>query len=212
MQQVRVGSSGLVVSRRCLGTGSFGGATPEDQAHAVLDAALERGITTIDTADVYPHASTNGSIGRTEALIGRWMTGRRDQVVIATKGSYPTGPRAWHRGNGRRHLREAVEASLRRLDTDLIDAPTRAADQECRTMAVMRMPAGEESLCLTQLVNEALLHQKVERAIGDRRLPGNTVGFQLLQHIVGTQWPICFEENFQRMAAVGSHALAARCA
>lgn len=121
MQQVRVGSTGLVVSRICLGTGTFGGTTPEDQAHAVLDAALERGITTIDTADVYPHAATNGSIGATEQLIGRWMQGRRDQVVITTKGSQPTGPRAWQRGNGRRHLREAVEASLRRLGTDHID-------------------------------------------------------------------------------------------
>ena len=128
MQQVRVGSSGLVVSRLCLGTGSFGGTTDEQQARFVLDTALDRGITTIDTADVYPHASTNGTIGRTEALIGRWMKGRRDQVVIATKGSYPTGPRAWHRGNGRRHLREAVEASLRRLETDHIDLYLAHAD------------------------------------------------------------------------------------
>ncbi len=67
MQQVRVGSSGLVVSRLCLGTGSFGGTTDEQQARFVLDTALDRGITTIDTADVYPHASTNGTIGRTEA-------------------------------------------------------------------------------------------------------------------------------------------------
>ncbi|MEO1063158.1 MAG: aldo/keto reductase [Actinomycetota bacterium] len=128
MQHVRVGSSGLVVSRICLGTGSFGGPIPEAQACAILDAALDRGITTIDTADVYPHAATNGSIGATEELIGRWMKGRRDEVVIATKGSYPTGPRAWQRGNGRRHLREAVEASLRRLDTDHIDLYLAHAD------------------------------------------------------------------------------------
>jgi aryl-alcohol dehydrogenase-like predicted oxidoreductase len=100
---------------------TFGLQIDEAAARAVLDRAAEGGVTFIDTADVYPLGGGVDLAGTTEDIIGRWLKGRRHQVVLATKCSGRTGPQAWDAGNSRRHILDAVDASLRRLGTDYID-------------------------------------------------------------------------------------------
>jgi aryl-alcohol dehydrogenase-like predicted oxidoreductase len=113
-----LGSSGCVVSTLTLGTMTFGDESDESVSHAQLDAFVEAGGTFIDTADVY--AGTES-----EAIIGRWLAARppevRDQVVIATKGRFPTGTGPNDLGLSRRHLARALDASLRRLGVEAID-------------------------------------------------------------------------------------------
>lgn len=111
----------MPVSQLCLGTMTFGLQCDEDTSRAILDRAYDGGITFIDAADVYPLGGDHTTAGRTEEIIGRWMSGRRDDVILATKASGVMSPRRWDRGNSRKHLVEACEASLRRLDTDYID-------------------------------------------------------------------------------------------
>lgn len=121
MDHVRLGDSGLKVSRLCLGTMTFGMQCDKTESFKILNRAVENGISFVDTADVYPLGGDETTVGRTEEIIGQWMTGRRDQFVIATKCHGRTGPAPWEAGNSRRHLLDAVEGSLRRLGTDYID-------------------------------------------------------------------------------------------
>jgi aryl-alcohol dehydrogenase (NADP+) len=121
MKHVRLGRTGLSVSRLCLGTMTFGLQCDEAASHAILDRALAGGITFIDTADVYPLGGTLETVGRTEEILGRWLTGRRQEVVLATKVHGATGPRPWDHGLSRKHVIDALDASLRRLRTDYVD-------------------------------------------------------------------------------------------
>jgi 1-deoxyxylulose-5-phosphate synthase len=121
MKSTRLGRTGLQVSRICLGTMTFGLQCDEVTSRAILDTAAEGGITFLDTADVYPLGGTLETVGRTEEIVGRWLEGRRDDYVVATKCVGVTGPNRWDRGASRRHILSAVEASLRRLRTDYID-------------------------------------------------------------------------------------------
>jgi aryl-alcohol dehydrogenase-like predicted oxidoreductase len=121
MESTRLGRTGLKVSKLCLGTMTFGLQCDEATSRSILDTAAEGGIDFLDTADVYPLGGTLETIGRTEEIVGRWLAGRRDEFVVATKCVGPTGPRPWERGASRRHVIEAVDASLRRLGTDYID-------------------------------------------------------------------------------------------
>ncbi len=121
MQHVRLGGSGLQVSRLCLGTMTFGLQVDEANSRAILDRAAEGGVTFIDTADGYPLGGDLSTVGRTEEILGRWLSGRRDDYVLATKCFVPTGSRPWQSGNSRRHIMDAIDASLRRLDTDYVD-------------------------------------------------------------------------------------------
>lgn len=121
MQHVRLGHSGLQVSRLCLGTMTFGLQVDEADSITILDRAAEGGITFIDTADAYPLGGNLTTAGRTEEIVGRWLHGRRDDYVVATKCFAPMGRRPWQMGNSRRHVIDAAEASLRRLGTDFID-------------------------------------------------------------------------------------------
>jgi aryl-alcohol dehydrogenase (NADP+) len=121
MHHVRFGRTGLKVSRLCLGTMTFGYQCDEETSFAILDAAAEAGIDFIDTADVYPLGASPDLFGRTEEIVGRWLTGRRDEFIVATKCFFPTGPKPWDSGNSRQNILRAVEASLRRLGTDHID-------------------------------------------------------------------------------------------
>ena len=115
MQYVRLGRSGLKVSRICIGTNMFGaGYVDDDRAISVVNEAREQGINFIDTADAY-HS------GLSEHVVGKAVKGRRQDFIIATKGFVPTGPGVNDKGLSRAHLLDAVEASLRRLDTDYID-------------------------------------------------------------------------------------------
>ena len=121
MEHVRLGRTGLQVSRLCLGTMTFGYQCDEPTSIAVLNAAADAGITFLDTADVYPLGGGLDTVGRTEEIIGRWLVGRRDSVVLATKCVGRMGPQPWQQGASRRHILDAIEGSLRRLGTDYID-------------------------------------------------------------------------------------------
>jgi len=118
MEYRTLGGSGAVVSSYAIGTMTFGVETPEEEAHAQLDAFVEAGGTFVDTADVYGG-------GVSEEIVGRWLSARpgelRDRVVLATKGRFPTGPGPNDVGLSRRHLRRALEDSLRRLGVDHLD-------------------------------------------------------------------------------------------
>lgn len=110
----KLGASGLKVSPLCLGTMMFGGATGDDVAARITDHARDRGINFIDTADVYNE-------GASEAVVGRLVRPHRGWWVLATKLANPTGRGPNDRGLSRRHVFDAVDASLRRLGTDVID-------------------------------------------------------------------------------------------
>jgi len=121
MDHVRLGTTGLKVSRLCLGTMTFGQQCDEATSFAIMDRAAEGGMTFFDTADVYPLGGGLAKSGDTEEIIGRWLKGKRDDFIIATKCYHPMGGRPFQGGNNRRHIMGAVEASLKRLNTDWID-------------------------------------------------------------------------------------------
>jgi len=121
MDSVRLGNTGLRVSRLCLGTMTFGLQCDEATSFSIMDKASEGGIDFFDTADAYPLGGDGDIRGRTEEIIGRWLKGKRLDYVIATKCFVPMGPRPFQGGNSRRHILDAVDASLRRLNTDFID-------------------------------------------------------------------------------------------
>jgi aryl-alcohol dehydrogenase-like predicted oxidoreductase len=119
VQYRTLGRTGIEVSTLCLGTMMFGawGNTDEIECHRIIHAALDAGVNIVDTADVY-------AFGQSEEILGRALKGRRDQVVLATKANNPMPGDAADRnrsGNSRVWIMRAVEASLRRLDTDYID-------------------------------------------------------------------------------------------
>ncbi len=109
-----LGRTGVKVSRIALGAMSFGDEADEATAARIWRAARDAGVNLIDTADVYNQ-------GRSEEIVGRLVREERDQLVLATKGYFPTGADPNARGASRYHLVRAVEASLRRLATDRID-------------------------------------------------------------------------------------------
>src|SRR5690349_10146550 len=111
-----LGRTGVRVAPLCLGTFNFADPTPEDASIRIVERALDAGINLLDTADSY-----NG--GASERVVGRALaqSGRRDQVVLATKVHFATGPGPNDRGNSRRHVIRSCEQSLRRLGTDYID-------------------------------------------------------------------------------------------
>jgi aryl-alcohol dehydrogenase (NADP+) len=109
-----LGASGAVVSTYALGTMTFGNETDEAGAHAQLDRYVEAGGNFVDTADVY-------TAGVSEEIVGRWLAKKSADVVLATKGRFPTGDGPNDVGTSRRHLRKALEASLQRLGVDHID-------------------------------------------------------------------------------------------
>ncbi len=114
MEYVKFGNAGIEVSRLCLGCMDFPVKLEEKEAGGVLYAAMDEGINFLDTADAY-------SGGKSEEVVGRLLKGKRDQVVIATKYYHPTYPWRTGRGASRVHIMQAVEDSLRRLQTDYID-------------------------------------------------------------------------------------------
>ncbi len=121
MRHVRLGRTGLSVSRLCLGTMTFGLQCDEAASVAILDRAAAGGITFLDTADVYPLGGGLDTAGRTEEILGRWLQGRRPDFVVATKCFGAMSARPWDRGSSRKHILDAIEGSLRRLRTDCVD-------------------------------------------------------------------------------------------
>src|SRR5262245_17699649 len=124
MEHRQLGASGLMVPVLSLGTGTFGGGDSEffkawgasDVAHAtrLVDICLDAGVTMFDSANIY-------SAGQAEEILGQAIKGRRDLVLISTKGSFRAGPGPNDVGSSRHHLIRAVDGSLRRLGTDYID-------------------------------------------------------------------------------------------
>lgn len=116
MQYRSLGRTGVQVSSLALGAMNFGriGRTTQDEATAIVDAALEAGINIIDTADRY-------SEGESEEMVGKAIAGRRDDIVLATKASMPMGDERNHQGSSRRWLITELDNSLRRLGVDHVD-------------------------------------------------------------------------------------------
>jgi aryl-alcohol dehydrogenase-like predicted oxidoreductase len=128
MQFKRLGRSGLYVSKICMGTMTFGSGADEAVSHRILDRALEAGVNFFDTAENYPVPPKEEWAGVTEEIVGRWLkTRRRDEVIIATKVSGPShgwiksAQRAGMTALDRHNITRAIEASLRRLETDYVD-------------------------------------------------------------------------------------------
>jgi aryl-alcohol dehydrogenase-like predicted oxidoreductase len=121
MQYTRLGGTGLSVSRLCLGTMTFGLQSDEETSRAVLDRAAAAGINFLDTADVYPLGGGVPTAGRTEEIVGRWLRGKRERFIVATKCVGKMGERPWDQGASRKHILDAIDASLRRLQTDYVD-------------------------------------------------------------------------------------------
>ncbi|GAB3003518.1 aldo/keto reductase [Saccharothrix stipae] len=116
MQYRTLGRTGVQVGTLALGAMNFGaiGRTAQDEATAIVDAALEGGINVIDTADWY-------SAGESEVMVGKAIAGRRDDIVLATKANMPMGDERNHRGSSRRWLVTGLDHSLRRLGVDHVD-------------------------------------------------------------------------------------------
>ena len=119
----RLGRTGLRVSALCLGGNTFGWTTDQKASEAVLDAYVEGGGNFVDTADVYSRWVSGHTGGESETVLGAWLKarGNRHAVVVATKVMAPMGPGPNDTGLSRLHIVHAVEASLRRLQTDYID-------------------------------------------------------------------------------------------
>ncbi|MET8780501.1 aldo/keto reductase [Streptomyces sp. NPDC004589] len=116
MQYRTLGRTGVQVSSLALGAMNFGaiGRTTQDEATAIVDAALEGGINLIDTADMYGR-------GESEEMVGKAIAGRRDDIVLATKAGMPMSDECNHRGASRRWLVAELDSSLRRLGVDHVD-------------------------------------------------------------------------------------------
>ena len=121
MDKRRLGRSDLMVSPLCLGGNVFGWTADEAMSFKILDAYADAGLNFIDTADVYSTWAPGHTGGESETIIGKWMKarGNRDAVIIATKVGSEMGPGL--KGLSRKHIRESVDASLKRLQTDHID-------------------------------------------------------------------------------------------
>ena len=121
MKTTHLGRTGLSVSRICLGTMNFGPFTTSEESFAIMDRALDAGIQFFDTANVYGRQAGRGA---TEQIVGNWLAqgnGRREQVVLATKVYGTTGDGPNDKRLSARHIRQACDDSLRRLQTDHID-------------------------------------------------------------------------------------------
>jgi aryl-alcohol dehydrogenase-like predicted oxidoreductase len=124
MEYRKLGRTGLKVSAICMGTMQFGWSVSEVDTHRILSATIEAGINFIDTADIYSRWVPGNSGGVSEVYIGNWMKKAktpRDKIVLATKVRGEMGKAPNDQGLSRVHIMQAVEASLKRLQTDYID-------------------------------------------------------------------------------------------
>jgi len=124
MKIKRMGRTGLQVSEICLGTMTFGQQCDQATSFAILDTAWNAGVNFVDTADVYPVPPDFKTAGDTEVIIGNWFKAhpeRRHETILATKCFFPMTGAANDGGASRRHIMDAIDASLRRLQTDFID-------------------------------------------------------------------------------------------
>ena len=159
MEHRHLGRTGVSVSKLCLGAMMLGPwGTDGDEAIRIIHAALDAGINFIDTADAY-------SAGGSEAIVGQALRGRRDEVVLATKLVFPLGEDADpnRRGASRRWIVQAVEDSLRRLETDYID------------LYQVHRPTPETELEETLGALDDLVHQGKIRYVGHSTYPASLI-------------------------------------
>ena len=158
MERRTLGGTGISVSSLTLGTMMLGamGNPDHDESVRMIHSALEAGINVVDTADVY-------STGESEEIVGRALKGRRDEVVLATKFGLPLGPDPDRRGGSPRWIVRAVEASLRRLDTDHID------------LYQMHRPDYQTPIDETLSALSDLVHAGKVRAIGCSTFPAELI-------------------------------------
>ena len=127
MTPITLGTSDLRVTPICLGTMTFGEQVAEPDAHAIMDHAVERGVTFFDTAEMYPVPPSQATYGRTETFIGNWLAARpgmRQKLVLASKVAGPSRGMPWVRsgeGMTAADILASCDASLKRLQTDVID-------------------------------------------------------------------------------------------
>ena len=141
MDYVNLGSTGLKVSEICLGTATFGWHADDAESARMLDLFLDRGGNFIDTADIYSRWAKGSWAGRSEEIIGAWLkkSGKRHDIVLATKCWGSVGDLPNDQGLSRRHIMDAVEASLSRLNTDFIDLyQTHSMDKDTPIEETMR--------------------------------------------------------------------------
>ena len=154
MTKRNLGNSGIEVSPIAFGGNVFGWTVGEQMSFQLLDAFIGAGFNLIDTADVYSTWGAGNKGGESETIIGKWLKQRnnRDKVIIATKVGKEMG--AGKKGLSKKYIRQAVEDSLRRLQTDYIDLYQSHDDD-------MNTPIEETMACFTELINEGKV-----RAIG----------------------------------------------
>ncbi len=124
MEYRRLGRTGLKVSSICLGTMQFGWTADLEMSHAIMNRAVELGCNFFDTADIYSRWAEGNDGGVSEEIIGEWLSSgavKRENIIIATKVRGPMGEAVTKKGLSRHHIMNAVDASLRRLQTDYID-------------------------------------------------------------------------------------------
>jgi aryl-alcohol dehydrogenase-like predicted oxidoreductase len=153
----RLGDSGLQVSVVGIGCNNFGGRASREASLEVVDAAFEHGINLFDTADAY---GGSGGHGASEAILGEALKGRRDEALIATKFGLPMSESPHDSGASRRYIHKAVEASLRRLQTDYID------------LYQLHTPDAETPIDETLSALDDLVHAGKVRYIGSSNFAG----------------------------------------
>lgn len=156
----RMGQTGLKVSEVCLGTMTFANQADEKASFAIMGRAADAGVNFIDTADCYPVPPLPETCGRTEEIIGKWLVGKRDRFVLATKCRIATGTGPNDQGLSRRHILRSVEDSLRRLKTDYID------------LYQAHSPDPETPLEESLRAFDDLVHQGKVRYVGCSNYPG----------------------------------------
>src|SRR3954447_10064447 len=204
MDHTRLGRTGLQVSRLCLGTMTFGLQCDDETSFSILDAAAEGGITFLDTADVYPLGGGLETVGRTEEIVGRWLKGKRDDFVVATKCVGRMGRRPWQQGSSKKHVLDAIDESLRRLGTDYVDlyqlhspAPATPIDETLEALdAVVQSGKARYVGCSTYLAYQVARALGRSEALGLVRFDSVQPRYNLLfRQIERELLPLCGEDG-----------------
>ncbi|NHK30990.1 MAG: aldo/keto reductase [Asgard group archaeon] len=153
MKYKKLGNTGIKISEVVLGTMQFGWRVEEKESFEIMDKAVELGINTLDTADIYSKWAEESYPGKSEEIIGKWMKerGNRDDLIIATKLFGEMSENINDKGLSRRHIHQALKGSLKRLQTDWVDIYfTHTFDEET--------PIKETLETFTALINQGKIH------------------------------------------------------
>ncbi len=156
-----LGKTGLQVSEICLGTMQFGWSADEETAHKIMDKAHDAGLNFWDTANVYSRWAENSYAGKSEEIIGRWFakSGSRDDIILATKVRGQMGDKPNDQGLSKRHIKQQIDGSLKRLQTSYVDLyQTHRIDYN--------VPIDETLTALNDLIHSGKVH-----AIGASNYP-----------------------------------------